>query len=81
MASRPNNVSLANADTVQVAIQVATTLQGNASYYISNIDGVEALVELESQSANKNELTNLDFERQTEKAYPWYKTVAELAEW
>ena len=59
----------------------AITLQVNASYYISNIDGVEALVELESQSDNKNELTNLDFERQTEKAYPWYKTVAELAEW
>ena len=48
LASRPNIVSLVNVDTIQVAI----ILQGNASYYISNIYDVEALVELESQSDN-----------------------------
>ena len=33
-------------------IQVVKTLQDNASYYISNIDDFEALIELESQSDN-----------------------------
>ena len=47
-ANRPNIVSFVNADTIQVLI----TLQGNASYYISNIYYVEALVKLESQSDN-----------------------------
>ena len=37
------------------------TLQVLASYYNSNIDNFQALVELESQSDNKYELTNLDF--------------------
>ena len=41
--------SLVNAGT----IRVAKTLQGIASYYMSNIDNLEALVELESQSDNK----------------------------
>ena len=44
---------------------MATTLQVNASYYISNIDDIEVLVELESQSDNKNELANLDFSTRT----------------
>ena len=48
LATRPNNVSLVNADAIQVVI----TVQGVASYNISNVDDVEALVELESQSDN-----------------------------
>ena len=48
LVSRSSNVSLANADTIQVAI----TLQAHASYYISNTDDVQALVELGSQSDN-----------------------------
>ena len=40
---------------------MARTLQGIDSYYISNIDDFEALVELESQSDNKYELANVDF--------------------
>ena len=46
LASRPNIVSLVNADTIQVVKKV----QGNASYYISSIDDIEALVECECQS-------------------------------
>jgi len=46
LASRPNFVSLVNAGT----IQVVKTPQGHASYCVSNIDDVEALVEHESQS-------------------------------
>ena len=46
LASGPNNVFLVNTDTIQVAI----TLQGNASHFLSNLDGDEALVELKSQS-------------------------------
>ena len=42
-------------------ISVAKTLQGIDSYYISSIDNFGALVELESQSDNKYELTNLEF--------------------
>ena len=37
----------------------------NASYSISNIDDFEALVELESQSDNKNELASHDFSTPT----------------
>ena len=48
LASRPNSVSLVDADTIQVVI----ALQGNAFYYISNVDDVEAVAELESQSDN-----------------------------
>ena len=54
-------ISLVNAGT----IRVARTLQGIASYYISNVDNFEALVELESQSDNKYELDNLDFSTST----------------
>ena len=32
---------------------MAKTLQGNASYYISNIDDIEALAEIESQPDKK----------------------------
>ena len=41
-------------------IRVAKTLQGIASYYISNIDDFEAPVKVESQSDNKYELADLD---------------------
>ena len=54
-------------------IRVAKTLQGNLCYCISNIDDFEALLELENQCDNINELANLDFstpytELQTEKS-------------
>ena len=42
LASRPSYVSLVNGETIQVVI----ILQGHASFYFSNIDDVEALVEL-----------------------------------
>ena len=70
--------SLANTATTRVA----KTLQGIASYYNSDIDDFEALVEVESQSDNKYELANLDFppahERQPKSCH---KTVAEFNEW
>ena len=36
-----------------------------ASYYISNVDNFEVLVELKSQSDNKYELPNVDFSTPT----------------
>ena len=48
LVSRPNIVSLVNAGT----IQVVKTVEDNESYYISNIDNVETVVELESESDN-----------------------------
>ena len=48
LVSRPNIVSLVHAGT----IQVVKTLQDNDHYYISNIDDVETVVELESESEN-----------------------------
>ena len=49
--------SLVNAGT----IQVAKALQDIDSYYISNIDNLEALAEVDSQSDSRYELANLDF--------------------
>ena len=40
LASRLNNVSLVNAGTIQMVV----SRHGNVLHYISNIDGVEALV-------------------------------------
>ena len=51
-------------------IRVAKIQQSIASYYVSSIANFEALVEFESQSDSKYELTNLDFSTRTLKFKP-----------